>query len=40
MTTLFTPTMGFISKKSDLMGYKINPYVTDITWNIQEWSWG
>jgi len=26
-------------KKSNLKGYKINPYVTDITWNLQEWSW-
>jgi peptide/nickel transport system substrate-binding protein len=27
------------AKKNDLKGYKVNPYVTDITWNIQEWSW-
>jgi hypothetical protein len=27
-------------KKSDLNGYQINPYLTDITWNIQDWSWG
>jgi len=26
-------------KKSNLKGYKINPYVTDITWNVQGWSW-
>ena len=26
-------------KKSNLKGYKINPYVTDITWNVQDWSW-
>jgi hypothetical protein len=26
-------------KKSDLQGYEINPYLTDITWNIQDWSW-
>jgi hypothetical protein len=26
-------------KNSALKGYQINPYVTDITWNIQDWSW-
>jgi peptide/nickel transport system substrate-binding protein len=39
----FAPIFAYMfmyGKKSDLMGYKINPYVTDITWNIQDWSWG
>jgi peptide/nickel transport system substrate-binding protein len=38
----FAPIFAYMfmyGKKSDLNGYKINPYVTDITWNIQEWSW-
>ncbi len=38
----FAPIFAYVfmyGKKSDLMGYKTNPYVTDITWNIQEWSW-
>jgi peptide/nickel transport system substrate-binding protein len=38
----FAPIFAYMfmyGKKSDLQGYKINPYVTDITWNIQEWSW-
>jgi len=26
-------------KKSDLEGYKINAYTTDMTWNLQDWSW-
>ena len=39
----FAPIFAYMfmyGKKSDLKGYKINPYVTDITWNIQDWSWG
>ena len=38
----FAPIFAYMfmyGKKSDLNGYKINPYVTDITWNIQDWSW-
>ena len=38
----FAPIFAYMfmyGKKSDLQGYKINPYVTDITWNIQDWSW-
>ena len=38
----FAPIFAYMfmyGKKSDLVGYKTNPYVTDITWNIQEWSW-
>ncbi len=38
----FAPIFAYTfmyGKKSDLKGYKINPYVTDITWNIQDWSW-
>ena len=38
----FAPIFAYMfmyGKKSDLKGYKINPYVTDITWNIQDWSW-
>jgi peptide/nickel transport system substrate-binding protein len=38
----FAPIFAYTfmyGKKSDLQGYKINPYVTDITWNIQDWSW-
>lgn len=30
---------GFVMKK-DLMGVKPNQYVTDSTWNVQDWSWG
>lgn len=30
---------GFVMKK-DLMGVKPNQYVTDSTWNIQDWHWG
>lgn len=39
----FAPIFAYAfmyGKKSGLEGYKINPYVTDITWNIQEWAWG
>ncbi len=39
----FAPIFAYMfmyGKKSDLNGYKINPYLTDITWNIQDWSWG
>jgi peptide/nickel transport system substrate-binding protein len=39
----FAPIFAYMfmyGKKSDLKGYKINPYLTDITWNIQDWSWG
>ena len=38
----FAPIFAYMfmyGKKSDLQGYEINPYVTDITWNIQDWSW-
>jgi peptide/nickel transport system substrate-binding protein len=38
----FAPIFAYMflyGKKSDLEGYKTNPYVTDITWNIQEWRW-
>jgi peptide/nickel transport system substrate-binding protein len=38
----FAPIFAYMfmyGKKSDLKGYEINPYVTDITWNIQDWSW-
>jgi peptide/nickel transport system substrate-binding protein len=38
----FAPIFAYTfmyGKKSGLEGYKINPYVTDITWNIQEWAW-
>ncbi len=39
----FAPIFAYMfmyGKKSDLKGYEINPYLTDITWNIQDWSWG
>ncbi len=39
----FAPIFAYMfmyGKKGGLNGYKINPYVTDITWNIQAWSWG
>ncbi len=39
----FAPIFAYTfmyGKKSDLNGYLINPYVTDITWNIQDWAWG
>jgi peptide/nickel transport system substrate-binding protein len=38
----FAPIFAYMfmyGKNSALKGYKINPYVTDITWNIQDWSW-
>ena len=38
----FAPIFAYMfmyGKNSALKGYKINPYVTDITWNIQEWHW-
>jgi len=38
----FAPIFAYMfmyGKKSGLEGYKINPYVTDITWNIQDWAW-
>ena len=38
----FAPIFGYTElygKKSNLKGYKINPYVTDSTWNIQDWYW-
>jgi peptide/nickel transport system substrate-binding protein len=38
----FAPIFAYMfmyGKKSELDGYKTNPYVTDITWNIQEWAW-
>jgi peptide/nickel transport system substrate-binding protein len=38
----FAPIFAYVmmlGKNSDLKGYKINPYLTDITWNIQDWSW-
>ena len=38
----FAPIFAYMfmyGKNSALKGYKINPYVTDITWNIQEWRW-
>jgi peptide/nickel transport system substrate-binding protein len=38
----FAPIFAYMfmyGKKSELTGYKTNPYVTDITWNIQEWAW-
>ena len=39
----FAPIFAYVflyGKASNLKGYHINPYVTDITWNIQDWSWG
>jgi peptide/nickel transport system substrate-binding protein len=39
----FAPIFAYVfiyGKKSDLKGYEVNPYVTDVTWNIQDWSWG
>ena len=39
----FAPIFAYrimYGKKSDLRGYEINPYLTDITWNIQDWNWG
>ena len=38
----FAPIFAYMfmyGKKSDLRGYEINPYTTDITWNIQDWHW-
>ena len=38
----FAPIFAYMflyGKNSDLQGYKTNPYVTDITWNIQDWHW-
>ncbi len=38
----FTPIFAYVfiyGKKSNLAGYEVNPYVTDITWNIQDWKW-
>ena len=38
----FAPILAYVfiyGKKSNVKGYEINPYVTDITWNIQDWSW-
>ena len=38
----FAPIFAYVfmyGKKSNLKGYEINPYVTDITWNIQDWRW-
>jgi peptide/nickel transport system substrate-binding protein len=38
----FAPIFAYMfmyGKNSALKGYKINPYITDITWNIQEWRW-
>jgi peptide/nickel transport system substrate-binding protein len=38
----FAPIFAYMfmyGKDSALKGYKINPYVTDITWNIQDWHW-
>jgi peptide/nickel transport system substrate-binding protein len=38
----FAPIFAYMfmyGKNAALKGYKINPYVTDITWNIQEWRW-
>lgn len=38
----FAPIFAYVfmyGKNSALKGYEINPYVTDITWNIQDWSW-
>jgi peptide/nickel transport system substrate-binding protein len=26
-------------KKKNLVGVKVNSYVTDITWNVQDWAW-
>jgi len=39
----FAPIFAYVfiyGKKSDLKGYEVNPYVTDVTWNIQDWHWG
>lgn len=39
----FAPIFAYVfiyGKKSSLKGYKVNPYVTDVTWNIQDWNWG
>ena len=39
----FAPILAYVfiyGKKSSVKGYEINPYVTDITWNIQDWNWG
>ena len=38
----FAPIFAYVfiyGKKSNLTGYEVNPYVTDITWNIQDWKW-
>jgi peptide/nickel transport system substrate-binding protein len=38
----FGPIFGYTlmyGKKSNLEGYKINPYTTDMTWNVQDWYW-
>jgi len=38
----FAPIFAYMfmyGKNSALKGYQINPYVTDITWNIQDWRW-
>ena len=39
----FAPIFGWeflYGKKSDVKGYKINPYVVDQTWNVQDLYWG
>ena len=38
----FAPIFAYamlLGKKSDIGGYKINPYVVDQTWNVQDWYW-
>jgi len=29
-----------LGKKSEVLGYKVNPYITKYTSNVQEWNWG
>jgi peptide/nickel transport system substrate-binding protein len=36
---IFAKSMVF-AKKKGIRGYQVNPYSTDICWNIQDWSWG
>jgi peptide/nickel transport system substrate-binding protein len=38
----FLPIFAYVmiyGKKGELQGYEVNPYVTDITWNLQNWKW-
>ena len=38
----FAPIFGYnqlMAKKSNIKGFKTNPYTKDVTWNLHEWYW-